>query len=118
MDAVLLRSLTTSVDELLRATGWESKPEGLCRSEICVPAPGAQRDDGSIDVSVVADRLSMPLVHDEASSTWALGPSTLGGRALETAVVPPLSMTKLDGTPFDFLSLLGRKVVLATWASW
>jgi hypothetical protein len=115
---VLLTSLTTSVDELHRSTGWESKPEGLCRGEICVPAPGARRDDAMIDVAVVAERLAMPLVHDDASSLWALGPSTLSGRALETAVVPPLTMTHLDGTPFDFSSLLGRKVILAAWASW
>ena len=107
-----------SADDLFTGTGWKAKPEGLCRGDICVPAPGAQPEAGVIDVAVVAERLAMPLVHDEASSTWALGPSTFGGRALATAIVPPLSLTTLDGNPFDFTSLLGRKVILAAWASW
>lgn len=115
---MLLTSLTTTTDELHRATGWEAKPEGLCQGEICVPAPGGKRNDGSIDVAVVAERLAMPLVHDKASATWSLGPSTLGGRALDTAVLPPLSLTSFDGAPFHFSSLLGRKVILAAWASW
>ena len=46
------------------ATGWDPKPQGLCRGEVCVPAPGACRDDGTIDVAVAAERLGMPLVHD------------------------------------------------------
>lgn len=118
MHSVLLTSLTVSPDDFHTATGWDAKPEGLCKGEVCVPAPGAKTSDGSIDVAVVAERLGMPLVHDEGAKVWALGPSTLGGRALDTAVVPPLSLANLDGSPFDFSSLLGRKVILAAWASW
>lgn len=115
---MLLTSLSTTSDDLFQQTGWDAKPEGLCRGAACVSAPGARRSDGTIDVTVVAGRLSMPLVHDEPSETWALGPSVLTGRALDTAVVPPLSLNNFDGTPFDFSSLLGRRVILATWASW
>ena len=116
--AMLLGSLQVPPADLTAGAGWDAKPEGLCQGEICVPAPNALRPDGSIDVAVVAERLAMPLVHDEATNMWALGPSTLGGRALATAVVPALSLTTFDGTPFDFSTLLGRKVVLAAWASW
>ena len=83
-----------------------------------MPSPGALRSDGRIDVAVVAERLSMPLLRDDPSGTWVLGPSALSGRALDTAVVPPLSLSTFDGTPFDFSSLLGRKIILAAWASW
>ena len=115
---MLLTNLSPSPEAFFEQTGWEAKPEGLCRSEVCVPSPGSRRSDGTIDVMVVSERLSMPLLHDETSGTWVLGPSALGGRALDTAVVPPLSLRTFDGTPFDFSSLLGRKVVLAAWASW
>ena len=115
---VLLTTLSPAPAELFERTGWEAKPEGLCRGEVCVPAPDAQRTNGTIDVSIVAERLSMPLLRDESSGTWVLGPSALSGRALDTAVVPPLSLTAFDGTPFDFSSLLGRKIILAAWASW
>jgi hypothetical protein len=115
---MLLNELTVDAETFRTATGWESKPEGLCRGEICVPAPDSRTPTGAISVDAAAARLGMPLVHDEATKTWALGPSTLSGRALATATVPPLSLTTFDGTPFDLASLRGRKVVLASWASW
>jgi hypothetical protein len=31
--------LRLTADELHRATGWERKPQGLCRGETCVPEP-------------------------------------------------------------------------------
>lgn len=115
---MLLTSLFIDSATFSAGSGWEVKPEGLCRGEICVPAGGATAADAMIDVTAVAERLAMPLVGDESTGTWALGPSALGGRALATAVVPPLSLTTFDGRPFDVSSLLGRKVVLAAWASW
>lgn len=115
---VLLTNLSPSPEAFFEQTGWAAKPEGLCRGEVCVPSPGALRSDGRIDVAVVAERLSMPLLRDDPSGIWVLGPSALSGRALDTAVVPPLSLSTFDGTPFDFSSLLGRKIVLAAWASW
>ena len=33
------------------APGWDPKPEGLCRGEVCVPAPGALLADGRLDVT-------------------------------------------------------------------
>ena len=73
-----------SADSFAEHTGWAPKPEGLCRGEVCVPAPGSLRADGSVDVSVAAARLGMPMVHDEQHSVWAVGSATLGGKALAT----------------------------------
>ena len=35
-------------EQVADRTGWSPKPEGLCRGEVCVPAPGSLRDDGTI----------------------------------------------------------------------
>jgi hypothetical protein len=115
---MLLTDLAVTPDELIRRTGWDPKPEGLCRGEMCVPAPGARRADGMVDVGVVAERLGMPLVHDETHGLWALGPATASGRALSTAEVPDLELPDRDGNPFRLSSLHGRKVLLVAWASW
>jgi peroxiredoxin len=98
-------------------TGWEAKPEGLCRGEACLPAPGALRDDGRLDVEVAAAALAMPVVHDETHGLWAIGPAS-GGRALSTAVAADPVLQDRDGAPFRLSSLHGRKVVLVAWASW
>lgn len=115
---MLLTTFSADPETFTEATGWTARPEGLCRGEVCVPAPGARHDDGTIDVQVVADRLGMPLVHDEARSLWALGPATFGGHALATAQAPELELPDRDGNPFRLSALHGRKVLLVAWASW
>ena len=60
----------------------------------------------------------MGVVHDERHGLWALGPSTVSGRALESADAPDFTLPDLEGRPFRFGSLRGRKVVLVAWASW
>jgi hypothetical protein len=115
---VLLDALVTDAATFADRTGWQAKPEGLCKGELCVPAPGADRGDGSLDVEVVAARLGMPLVSDQTHGIWALGPATVGGRALDTAVAPDLELPDRDGNPFRLSALHGRKVLLVAWASW
>ena len=99
-------------------TGWDAKPQGLCRGELCVPAPGALREDGTVDVEVMAQRLGMPLVHDAEHGVWALGPATATGRALSTAAAADPELIDRAGNPFRLSSLRGRKVLLVAWASY
>ena len=115
---MILHDLTTSRSAFAHGTGWEIKPEGLCQGDICVPAPDAVRSDGGVDVAIVAERLGMPLIHDDDTDVWALGPATLSGHALTTVAAPDVPLTSFDGTPFVLSSLRGRKVVLAAWASY
>jgi len=96
-------------------TGWAIKPEGACREDRCVPLPedpAARRD-----LRVLAERLGMPLVQDEAAGLWALGPEA-GGRALTSAVAPELVLPDWQGKEFRLSALRGQKVLLVAWASW
>ncbi len=114
---MILESMTADVGEFARRTGWEAKPEGLCKGDLCFPAPNAVNADGSLSIAAVSERLGMPLVTDEASGLMALGPES-GGRALSTATVPDIALPDADGNPFSLSSLHGRKVLLVAWASW
>ena len=114
---MILERLDLSPDELERATGWELRPEGLCKGDRCVPLPGALLDRDRVDVAAIAERLGMPVVHDERHGLWALGPET-EGRPLESAALPPIVLPDADGQMFDVASLRGEKVVIAAWASW
>ena len=93
-----------------RGTGWDVKPQGACKGEVCVPLPGG------FDLQRAADRLGMALVHDESSGLWALGPESLGAHALVTAQAPELVLDDIDGNEFRLSSLRGQKVVLVAWA--
>ena len=110
-------------EDLARATGFELKPEGLCKGNICVPLPRTGTplvdDSGSIDVAAFWRHMGQPVVHDEARTTWVLG---LGAReraaALETFEAPDFRLPDLDGRMHGLSEQRGKKVLLATWASW
>jgi hypothetical protein len=107
-----------TADAFAADTGWQPKPEGLCRAEVCVPAPGSLRPDGTFDVAVAAERLGMPVVHDELHGVWAVGPATATGKVLSTAVAADPELVDRGDNPFRLSSLHGRKVLLVAWASY
>jgi hypothetical protein len=112
----------TSIDPRAfeQRTGWRMAPEGACKGNVCVPLPaGARGSDGRLDVRVVAERLGMPLVRDEAHDVYALGPETsVTGRVLTTADAPDFELRDVEGAAFRLSSLRGQKVLLVAWASW
>jgi hypothetical protein len=109
---VILTSLDLTPERFAEGTGWQIKPEGACKGEVCVPLG---QPDG-FDLVATAERLRMALVHDEAAGLWALGPESLGDRALVTAEAPELVLEELDGRTFRLSSLRGQKVVVVSWA--
>jgi hypothetical protein len=112
---VILEKLEVTPEELQARTGWEIKPEGACKADRCIPLPW---DVGQrIDVTVLAERLGMALVHDSEHGLWALGPES-GGHALQSAEMPQVTLPDRHGMPFSLSSLRGRKVLLVVWASW
>jgi hypothetical protein len=113
---MLLDSLQIDPATFERHTGWAIKPEGACKGDRCVPLPAASQS-GLLPVQALAERLGMPLVHDEPSGLWSLGPES-GGPALASAQVPDFALPDLAGNEFHLRSLRGRKVLLVAWASW
>jgi len=103
------------IEDFERETGWLLKPEGACRGGLCIPLPP---QGPTIELTALAEHLGMGVVHDDRHGLWALGPSTVSGRALESADAPDFTLPGLDGRPFRFSSLRGQKVVLVAWASW
>lgn len=115
---MILTKLRATADEFARATDWQPKPEGLCRGEVCVPAPGALSPDGMIDIAIAAQKLGMPLVHDTDHGVWALGSATLSGKSLSTAVAADPELKTFNGGSFKLSSLRGKKVILVAWSSY
>ena len=115
MRSVILETLAIDFADLGRRTGWQIKPQGACKGNRCVPLPAAA--GGRVDARLLAERLGMPLVRDEPSGLWCLGPEA-GGRALSDVQAPDLVLPDVRGREFRLRSLRGRKVLLVAWASW
>ncbi len=102
-----------------RVTGWTLKPEGMCRDERCVPLPAGAVSGDEVDVAAFWTRLGGPVVAAEDGEVWALGaPADERNAELEGLVAPDFTLPDIDGTPRTLSQLRGRKVFLATWASW
>ncbi len=111
---MILERPEVTPEQLRARTGWDLKPEGLCKADRCVAFDGA---DDNLDIGVIAERLGMALVHDEAHGLWALGPES-GEHALSSATMPQLTLPDRRGNPFSLSALHGKKVLLVAWASW
>ena len=112
---MILDSPELPLDAFERETGWVITSEGACRGGVCVLLGTAE---SSVTLDLVAERLGMGLVHEDRHGLWAIGPSTVSGRALESVDAPDFTLPDLDGRPFRFGTLRGQKVVLVAWASW
>jgi hypothetical protein len=117
---MLATSLDVETSAYEAASGWHIRPEGACKGDVCVPLPDDVRtNDGTrLRLDKLAERIGAPLVHDRERSVYAIGPSTVSGRALATAEAPELELPDLDGNVFRLSSLRGQKVLLVAWASW
>jgi hypothetical protein len=100
--------------QLARATGWELKPEGLCRGEMCVPA--RDLDPEALDVRAVAKALHRSVVIDAEGGVAAFAgdPMSAGMRAS----IDELELPDLDGNTVRMSDFAGRKRLLIAWASW
>ncbi len=106
---VIIDRLDIGAEEFQQETGWEIKPEGACKAEVCVALP-----ERPFDVLATSECLGMAVVSEPG--LWAVGPETLGGRALATADASDLRLPDLDGNEFRITSLRGQKVLVVSWA--
>ena len=98
--------------DLPAAMGWELKPEGLCRDDVCVPV--RDRDalfvGDRLDVAAVAGALHRPSVVDAEAGVVAIAlPSEERRRALNDQHAPSFTLSDLDGTPHSLEEWHGRR---------
>jgi peroxiredoxin len=105
-------------EALAAATGWEVKPEGLCRGEVCVPLFGRSVPaTGPVELTGWAEALGLLAVLD--GDVAAVVPSGAArADALRDGLAPPLELHDVHGNPVSLEDYAGRKRVLTTWASW
>jgi hypothetical protein len=119
--------LWLTLSDLTAATGWELKPEGVCKDEICVPVPAARRSalihegpSGSeFDVTEFARLIEQPFAHDEKHGVWYFGPPGWEWKTrLASREAPDFALPDLAGQVHTLSELRGSKVFLLFWATW
>ena len=100
-------------------TGWTLKPEGMCRAELCVPLPESALGTNEVDVAAFWKKLGGPVISSDQRDVWALGaPAGERNAALGGLEAPDFTLPDVNGVPRTLSQLRGKKVFLATWASW
>jgi hypothetical protein len=115
--------LWLSAAALAEATGWHLRPEGLCQGDVCAPIPADARaklvDGDTVNASGLWERLGRPVLCDAAASTWMLGEAARDrGRKLASLEAPDFTLPDIEGKLHSLSDFRGKKVFLATWASW
>ena len=99
------------------AVGWELKPEGLCRGDVCVPA--RLDGDGEVDITAIAAALGRAVVVDAAAGLVAMA---LDGedrrRAITSLEAPTFTLPDLEGRPRSLAEWRDRKKLLLAFSSW
>jgi hypothetical protein len=101
--------------------GWEIKPQGLCRGEICIPVRGAKdlSTDAGVDLAALARLIGRPLALDLEHGAAALGSSAAERAAqLGSLEAPDFTLPDLHGNPHSLSAERGKKVLLVAYASW
>lgn len=108
--------------QLEEATGWALRPEGLCKAGACVPLRGeaATLAGGEhVHASALWSALERPVLHDAAHATWMLGEAAEDrARQLASLEAPDFTLPDIEGKLHSLSDFRGKKVLLATWASW
>lgn len=103
------------------AIGWDLKPEGLCRDDVCVPVADrtALALDQGVDLTAAASALDRPHLVDTEAETIVLGqPSSSRKAALRDRQAPDFTLPDLDGVPRTLASWTGKKRLLVAFSSW
>jgi hypothetical protein len=113
--------VVVAVDDLVSAIGWQLKPEGLCRDDVCVPVRdrAAIEADGGVDLVAIASALGRPAVASIESGVVAIGePAASRRSAIADMQAVPFTLPDLDGQPHSLSEWRGRKKLLHVFASW
>jgi hypothetical protein len=120
--------LWLTTDDLVRATRFELKPQGVCRDEKCFPLPEARREEFVRDsqgktwfnLTAFAEHLHQPVAHEDTAgfSAWYFGLRSDQRQELASLQAPDFTLPDIDGKLHSLSDFRGKKVFVVTWASW
>jgi hypothetical protein len=122
-DATPGDALWISASDVATATGWQLKPEGLCKDDLCTPVPkGAEAEylrGGQVNLSAFWTLMGKPAVASSTHDVWALGEGAdARNEALRNLTAPDFTLPDFNGKPHSLTDFRRKRVLLITWASW
>lgn len=123
--------LWVSTGDLKLATGFEVKPQGVCRAELCFPLPKSRMHDflrgknggdkpgeQQFNLTAFAILVHQAVAHDDAVGMWYFGLRGDQQEQLASLRAPDFTLPDLSGKKHSLSDFRGKKLLLVTWASW
>jgi hypothetical protein len=106
-------------NDLPRINGFEIKPQGACREDICIPIPRGMMRGNTFNLTAFAGRVGQKFIADPAARVWSFGEiPVVQGAYLDSRIAPDVTVPDRKGRPVRLSQFRGKKVLLVTWASW
>jgi len=119
LDAKAPESLWIRKRDLRSVNGFEVKPQGACRDDICIPIPKSMTRGDYFDLTAFGRKAVQAIVADTAARVWSFGEiQALRGGFLQSRIAPDVAVTDRAGRPVRLTQFRGKKLLLVTWASW
>ena len=123
VEAEAKNGLWLNAKDFASVSGFERKPEGFCKGELCYPVPPARKAEfesgNRYNLAALADLIGQPMVADEPHQVWCFGEASEDRkRALTSLDAPDFTLPDLDGRMHSLSEHRGKKVFLVSWASW
>ena len=113
-DALWVRKL-----DLPRINGFELKPQGACRADVCIPVPKDMSRGEYFNLSAFARKVGQSVVVDRDYRIWSFGEiSALQSGFLNSRIAPDFAIPDRRGRVVRLSDFRGKKVLVVTWASW
>jgi hypothetical protein len=105
--------------DLRRVNGFELKPQGACRADLCIPIPKDMTRGDSFNITAFAKKAGQPVVAEPGARVWSFGEmQALGGGLANSRVAPDFAVPDRAGRPVHLAGFRGKKTLVVTWASW
>src|SRR5262249_29728769 len=105
--------------DLPRVNGFEVKPQGACRADVCIPISKDMARGVHFNLTAFARKVGQSFVVDRQARVWSFGEIPLvRGAFAESRLAPDVAVPDRRGRVVHLSDFRGRKVLLVTWASW
>jgi hypothetical protein len=99
--------------------GFEIKPQGACRAEVCVPIPKDMARDAYFNLTAFSKKVGQVVVADPDARVWSFGEIPMfSGAYSSSRVTPDFAVPDRRGRIVRLSDFRGKKVLVTTWASW
>jgi hypothetical protein len=111
------KELWVRAADLPGINGFEVKPQGACRADMCIPVPKDLKSGEWFNLTGFARRIRQAYVTD--AGVWSFGEiPAVRGDFYNSRIAPDFAVPDRAGRIVHLSEFRGKKTLVVSWASW